>query len=55
MLTWSLTSCLSLASILTFFSSTWSMLSSQAFYPNMEDRSRASSNEFCSNRRMNIA
>ena len=32
---------------------TWSMLSSQAFYPNMEDRSRASSNEFCRNHRMN--
>ena len=28
---------------------------SQAFYPIMEDRSRTSSNEFCSNHRMNIA
>ena len=36
-------------------SSTWSMLSSQPFYPNMEDRSHASSNEFCSSHRMNIA
>ena len=36
-------------------SSTWSMLSSQPFYPNMEDRSRAPPNEFCSNHRMNIA
>ena len=36
-------------------SSKGSMLSSQAFYPNMEDRSCASSNEFCSNHRMNIA
>ena len=31
------------------------MLSSQAFYHNVEDRSRASSNEFCLNYRMNIA
>ena len=31
------------------------ILSSQAFYPNMEDRSRVSSNEFCSNHWMNIA
>ena len=31
------------------------MLSSQAFFPNMEDRPRVSSNEFCWNHRMNIA
>ena len=49
------TSCLRLASILTISSSTWSMLSRQAFYDNMEDRPRASSNEFCSNHQMNIA
>ena len=30
------------------------ILSSQAFYPNMEDRSRVSSNEFCSNHWTNI-
>ena len=35
-------------------SSTWSMLSSQPFYPNMEDRSRASLNEYCLNYRMNF-
>ena len=55
MLISSFTSCLRLASILPVSSSTWSMLSSQVPYPNTEDRSRASSNTFCSNHRMNIA
>ena len=39
--------------IATLWSGTWSMLSSPAFYPNMEGRSRASSNEFYLNHRMN--